>query len=253
MHCTICHFVSHAYNYGSATKKKNGLITYSQQHGITSMKKHVTFEHGDAWAKWGIVNLNLATKDDQCRKKSKCRYVVGYGAITYHFGTTTFYKKEDSRKNKFMEDFLMFVAKGYMPIFVVENQWLRFMVLCQNPEIVFPNMKQMVQHAIPKLVVKTMEKIVMPTLESYLTTSSFDLWMSRFGHDTFVFVINFINSHWVPCHVTVGLFEATNTFGVTMVAQVKELLSFYNLLEKLIAYAKDEGYVHLHKSFKFCG
>jgi hypothetical protein len=38
-----------------------------------------------------------------------------------------------------------------------------------------------------------------------------------------------------------GLFEATDTFGVTMAAQVKELLSSYNLLEKLIAYVKDEG------------
>jgi hypothetical protein len=50
------------------------------------------------------------------------------------------------------------------------------------------------------------------------TTTSIDLWMSRFGHDTFALVINFINSHWVPCHVTMGLFEAIDTFGVAMAA-----------------------------------
>ncbi len=32
-------------------------------------------------------------------------------------------------------------------------------------------------------------------------------------------LINFINSHWVPCHVTMGLFEAIDTFGVTVATQ----------------------------------
>ncbi len=38
-----------------------------------------------------------------------------------------------------------------------------------------------------------------------------------------------------------GLFEVTNTIGVATVAQVKELFSSYNLLDKLIAYVEDEG------------
>jgi hypothetical protein len=41
-----------------------------------------------------------------------------------------------------------------------------------------------------------------------------------------------INSHWVLCHVTMGLFEPTNTFGITMATQVKDLLLSYNLLDK---------------------
>ncbi len=64
MHCTIYHSISHAYSYGNITKKRKGLITYSQQHGITLMKRHVTFEHGDACARWKFVNLNLAIEDD---------------------------------------------------------------------------------------------------------------------------------------------------------------------------------------------
>ncbi len=84
------------------------------------------------------MNLNLATKDDQCREKFKHRSIVGYGAITNHFGTTIPYK-EDLGQKKFMESLFLFIAKGYMPISVVENQWLRCMVLCQNPQIVFPN------------------------------------------------------------------------------------------------------------------
>ncbi len=65
--------------------------------------------------------------------------------------------------------------------------------------------------------------------------------MSKSRHDTFVLVINFINSLWVPCHVIVGLFEAIDMFGVAMVVQVKDLLSLYNLLDKLIVYVKDKG------------
>ncbi len=83
---------------------------------------------------------------------------------------------------------------------------------------------------------------MMPTLDSCVTTIvSFDLWMSKFGHNTFSLVINSINSQWVPYNVTLGLFEATNTIKVAMATQVKDLLSSYDLLDKLIAYVKYEG------------
>jgi hypothetical protein len=97
----------------------------------------------------------------------------------------------------------------------------------------------MIQQAILSLVAKTMENYAIIALESCVTTCSFDLWMSRFGHDTFVLVINFLNSQWVPWHVTMGIFEATNVVGSIM--YVKELLSCYNLLNKLMVYVKDEG------------
>jgi hypothetical protein len=38
----------------------------------------------------------------------------------------------DGRQNKFMED-LLFVAKGYMFIFVVNTQLLKCLVMHQNP------------------------------------------------------------------------------------------------------------------------
>jgi len=93
----------------------------------------------------------------------------------------------------------------------------------------------MVQQAIVSLVAKTMDKYVLPTLDYYVTTTtSFKLWMSRFGHDTFFLVINFINSLWVPCHVIVGFFETTNMARIVMATlHVKDLLLFYNLLDKM--------------------
>jgi hypothetical protein len=38
-----------------------------------------------------------------------------------------------------------------------------------------------------------------------------------------------------------GFFEATNMVGVTMLTLLKDLLSPYNLFDKLIAYVKYEG------------
>jgi hypothetical protein len=83
--------------------------------------------------------------------------IIGYGSITYHFGDGNLYKKDDAPQQKFIKDLLLFVVKAYMHIYVVENQWLKHLVKCQNPQVVFPSCKQMVQHAIPSLVVKTME------------------------------------------------------------------------------------------------
>ncbi len=82
----------------------------------------------------------------------------------------------------------------------------------------------------------------MPTLDSCVTTiASFDLWMSKFGHNTFALVINFINLQWVLYNVTLGLVETINTIGIAMATQVKDLLSSYDLPDKLIAYVKYEG------------
>lgn len=130
-----------------------------------------------------------------------------------------------------------------MPIFVVESQWLKCLVMRQNLWNVFPNQKQMVQHAILTFVVKTMDHYVMPTLNYFVTTTiiSFDWWTFRSKHDTFALMINFINSHWVPCHVTMGLFETTYTTRVTMTTHVKDLFSSYLLCDKLITYVMDEG------------
>jgi hypothetical protein len=41
--------------------------------------------------------------------------------------------------------------------------------------------------------------------------------------------------------VTIRFFEVIDTIGIAMTMQVKDLLSFYNLLDKIIACVKDEG------------
>jgi hypothetical protein len=45
-----------------------------------------------------------------------------------------------------------------------------------------------------KLVNETKQVYVLPKLEDYISTRSFDLWMSKGAHDIFALVINFLGS-----------------------------------------------------------
>jgi hypothetical protein len=61
------------------------------------------------------------------------------------------------------------------------------------------------------------------------------------GFDTFVIIVSFINISWEPCRVTIEIFEIHNIVGATMATYVKILLDSFNLLNKVIAYIKNEG------------
>jgi hypothetical protein len=93
------------------------------------------------------------------------------------------------------------------------------------------------------VVKTTKEKYVLPTFASCITcTTSFDFWMSHFGHDTFVMVVSFLNDFWEPNHVTIRIFKVQNTTNVAMANQVKVLLHFFGLFDRVIAYVKYKGF-----------
>jgi hypothetical protein len=65
--------------------------------------------------------------------------------------------------------------------------------------------------------------------------------MSRVGFEIVAIVVSFINTSWEPYHVTIGIFEVHNIASATMANQVKSLLDSFDLIDKVIAYVKDEG------------
>jgi hypothetical protein len=71
--------------------------------------------------------------------------------------------------------------------------------------------------------------------------TTFDLWISRLGYDTFASIVNFINQNWFLCNITIGLFETPDISGVAFVEEVKVLLVEFNLTKKVITYVKDKG------------
>ncbi|KAJ7552447.1 hypothetical protein O6H91_06G055400 [Diphasiastrum complanatum] len=236
MRCVICHLDTKQLSAHNTSQSRKG-----KEHGTTAMKKHVSSEHAEVLSKYKAQKDSICPKED-ARHPTKKRNLPSSSAITSFYGSSTPYKKEDDQQQCFLEDLVLYIVKGYRPLSSVENIWLRRLILRQCNRLVFPSRHQLVEEAISQMVAKTLERYVLPLLASCVTaTASFDLWMSRGGIDTFALVINFLNDSWVPCHVTVGLFETLDTSGAAMALQLKELLSQYNLTSRIIGYVKDEG------------
>lgn len=106
----------------------------------------------------------------------------------------------------------------------------------------FPFPHQLVIKVLLNIMEKPKKKYVLPSFTSCVTcTTSFDLMnISCHGHDTFAMVVNLINNLWESTHVIVGIFEVHNMVGVAMVNQVKVLLDFFGLFDKIIVYVKDK-------------
>jgi hypothetical protein len=66
--------------------------------------------------------------------------------------------------------------------------------------------------------------------------------MSRANFYTFVIVMKFINTSWEPCQVIIWIFEVHNTTSATMANRENCLLDSFNLLDKVLAYVKVEGF-----------
>jgi len=91
-------------------------------------------------------------------------------------------------------------------------------------------------------VESTKQKYLLRKLvECYYVTTSFDLWISRGAHDIFVLAINFLGVDWQPKHITIGLFEASETIGQVLARNLIALLDEYGLRKKIVAYVKNEG------------
>ncbi len=85
-------------------------------------------------------------------------------------------------------------------------------------------------------------KKIMSSLASYITCiSSFDLWMPRTRYNIFAIIVSFINTSWISTHMTIDIFKVHNIIGASHGNQVNTLDSF-GLLDKVIAYIKDEGF-----------
>jgi hypothetical protein len=58
---------------------------------------------------------------------------------------------------------------------------------------------------------------LLPTLaKNNFAIVSFDLWLSKRTHDTFIFLIKFLGANWQLKHVTLGLFEVVNISWKTL-------------------------------------
>ncbi len=60
-------------------------------------------------------------------------------------------------------------------------------------------------------------------LGNYATIAiTFDSWKLRKGFVVFTLIVNFIHKGWVPCHITIRLFEAPHISKATLIEQLKK-------------------------------
>ncbi|KAG0556897.1 hypothetical protein KC19_11G087000 [Ceratodon purpureus] len=241
MRCAICHPAQQEHRPNSATRVRKGVVTYNKQHGTTSMKKHVAQEHGDIFTKYKATrkpNVLTRSEGQQPRRMKKDPSPL---LLTDFMSNPSPGKKSDPAQERLLEDLVLYVAKGCHPMSMVDNVWLRRLVMRQCGRVNFPAGRQLADEVIPRMVSQTMEKYILPALAGCVTaTASFDLWMSRRGVNTVALVIHFINEQWVPCRVTIGVFEAPDVAGAALAVEVKELLNSFNLTDKIIAFVVDD-------------
>jgi hypothetical protein len=58
----------------------------------------------------------------------------------------------------------------------------------------------------------------------------------------FAIIVSFINTSWISPYMTIDIFKVHNIIGASHGNQVKTLLDSFGLLDKVIAYIKDEGF-----------
>nr|XP_024359895.1 uncharacterized protein LOC112274515 isoform X1 [Physcomitrium patens] len=243
MRCAICHPAQQEHRPNSATRVRKGVVTYNKQHGTTSMKKHVAQEHGDIFTKYKATRMSNATTRAEFQHSRRMKNDPLPSIISDILYNQNSNKKFDPAQERLLEDLVLYVAKGCHPMSVVENVWLKKLVMNrQFGRVSFPSSRQLTDEVIPRVVSQIIEKNILPSLRGCVSaTVTFDLWMSRRGVNSIATVVHFINESWETCHVTIGVLEASVIAGEELVMEVKDLLSSFNLMDKIIAFVvKDD-------------
>jgi hypothetical protein len=135
-------------------------------------------------------------KEDE-RQPSKKKPNISSNSICSFFATKEPFKKDEVQQKHFLEDLGFLIVKNHLPLQFVENSWLKRFNMHLCPNFVFISIKQFSYELLLGLVEKIKYIYVLLTLAKYhFATTSFNLWMSKDGHDIFALVINFVGVDW---------------------------------------------------------
>jgi hypothetical protein len=84
------------------------------------MKKHVTNERPNL-VKYMVHKTILEGEDSSKRQKCKSRAFVTLMAIMIFFGGVKPYKKSNPMQMGFIEDLVLMIVKGYMPLSIMKT------------------------------------------------------------------------------------------------------------------------------------
>jgi hypothetical protein len=118
------------------------LIKYGKTNGITPMKTHVDSVHLHLLTKRNFILSERAlakfSEIDHKRQHGKKRIGVIGSIIIFFFGSTNWYKNADETQQRFIY-LVLYICKGYKLLSTCENIWIKRLILCQCPCIIFPS------------------------------------------------------------------------------------------------------------------
>jgi hypothetical protein len=159
------------------------------------LRKHVNSNHCNIF-RFFEKQVNYRLKENE-RQPSKKRPNISSNSISSFFATKEPFKKDEVQQKQFFKDLGLLIIKNHLPLQFVENSWLKRFSMHLCPNFDFLSIKFFSYELLLQLMEKTRQLYVLLALEKcHYATTSFDLWMSKDGHDIFALVINLLGVDW---------------------------------------------------------
>ncbi len=109
MRCIFCHPTALNVDFNG---KNKGLVSYNTQYGTSVLKKHVTNKHVEEYRRWGLFVVEKSKHGgDQKQIGKKWKRIPPQ--ITNFLGNQRLHNKFDAAQQTFLEDLVLYIAKGY--------------------------------------------------------------------------------------------------------------------------------------------
>jgi hypothetical protein len=167
-----------------------GFITYDKDNETISMKKHVSSCHLHELKKWNVMveaTKSFESVHPTCKRKTH----------PTPSSITSFFNYENGPIQwALLENLTLYIAKGHHPLLIIEDLWLKQLVLRPRGMVVFPSKHQLLDDVLPTTITNTMEKFLnLVFVECLICMAIFCLCMLQSGNDIFSLVIFFINAN----------------------------------------------------------
>ncbi len=131
---------------------------------------------------------------DKLQRKRK----FSYHFKLHFFGQSQTLSKSNQTQQDFLEDVILYIAKGYHLLSSIENSWLKHLVLCQRGHVQFPFQEQLVNEMLLDIMTKPWKNMFSKILFLVLHVEPLLIFACRMLVTIIHYVVNFITISWEP-------------------------------------------------------
>ncbi len=129
-----------------------------------------------------------------CKEKENCPTISNY----IFLGSHKLYSKSNQTQQDFLEDVILYIAKGYHLLSSIENSWLKHLVLCQCGHVQFPFQEQLVNEMLLDIMTKPRKNMFSKILFLVLHVEPLLIFACHMLVTIIHYVVNFITISWEP-------------------------------------------------------